>query len=77
MMPRVCWSVRRQLSAFHDGELPVGDQIAVQAHLRECPACAAEARELDELGSCLRTGALSAAVSPRRGRIFLRSSSAG
>ena len=64
MMPRACWQVRRQLSAFHDGELPVGDQIAVQAHLRECPACAAEARELDDLGSCLRAGALSVAVEP-------------
>jgi hypothetical protein len=64
MMPRVCWQVRRQLSAFHDGELPVGDQIAVQAHLRECPACAAEARELDDLGHGLRTGALSVAVQP-------------
>jgi len=64
MMPRTCWQVRRQLSAFHDGELPVGDQIAVQAHLRECPECAADARELDELGSCLRNGALSAAVEP-------------
>jgi hypothetical protein len=64
MMPRGCWQVRRQLSAFHDGELPVGEQIAVQAHLRECPACTAEARELDDLGSCVRTGALSVAVEP-------------
>jgi hypothetical protein len=62
MMPRGCWHVRRQLSAFHDGELPVGEQIAVQAHLRECPACAADAREIDELGRCLRAGALSVGV---------------
>jgi len=64
MMPRVCWHVRRQLSAFHDGELPVGDQIAVQSHLRECPACAAEARELHDLGNCLRVGAWSVGVQP-------------
>jgi len=64
MMPRACWYVRRQLSAFHDGELPVGDQIAVQAHLRECPACAAEVREIDDLGSCLRAGALATGVQP-------------
>jgi hypothetical protein len=63
-MPRACWQVRRQLSAFHDGELPVGDQIAVQAHLRECPECAAEARELDDLGACLRAGALSVDAEP-------------
>lgn len=62
MKPRACLQVRRQLSAFHDGELPVGDQIAVQAHLRECPACAAEAREMDELGTSLRAGALSVGV---------------
>ena len=64
MMARACWQIRRQLSAFHDGELPVGEQIALQAHLRECPACAAEAREMDALGSCLRAGALSASVGP-------------
>lgn len=64
MMPRGCWHVRRRLSAFHDGELPVGEQIAVQAHLRECPACAAEARELEDLGNCLRTGASSTGVQP-------------
>jgi Putative zinc-finger len=64
MMARACRQVRRQLSAFHDGELPLGDQIAVQAHLRECPACAAESRELDELANCLRTGALSVAAPP-------------
>ena len=64
MMARGCRHVRRQLSAFHDGELPVGEQIAVQAHLRECPACAAEAREIDDLGSCLRAGVLAASVGP-------------
>lgn len=57
MMARACRPIRRQLSAFHDGELPVGDQIAVQAHLRECPECAGEAREMDALGSWLRAGA--------------------
>ncbi len=64
MMARACWAVRRQLSAFHDGELPVGDQIAVQAHLRECLACAAEVRELDDLGVGLRAGATATSVNP-------------
>jgi hypothetical protein len=66
MMAQACREVRRQLSAFHDGELPVGDQIAVQAHLRECPACAAEVRELEELGSCLRAGAMMSEVGPEQ-----------
>jgi hypothetical protein len=56
--------MRRQLSAFHDGELPVGEQIALQAHLRECPDCAAVVREMDDLAACVRAGALAAEVSP-------------
>jgi hypothetical protein len=52
------------LSAFHDGELPVGEQIAVQAHVRECPSCAGELSEMDDLGSCLRAGALALGVRP-------------
>jgi hypothetical protein len=63
-MAHPCRKIRRRLSAFHDGELPVGEQIAVQAHVRECPACAAEMRALDELGSCLRAGALATEFQP-------------
>jgi hypothetical protein len=62
MMARGCRQVRRQLSAFHDGELPVGEQIAFQAHLRECPACAAELREIEQVGACLREGSPCAGV---------------
>jgi hypothetical protein len=64
MMARNCRWVRRQLSAFHDGELPVGDQIAVQAHLRDCPVCAGEAGDVEAVGSFLRAGALSTKVEP-------------
>ena len=51
----------------------------VQAHLRECPACAAETRELDELGSCLRDRRVGdGSVQPRgRWRACRRRSSAG
>ena len=49
-----CGFVRRQLSAYHDGELSVGEQIAVETHLRACPSCEAAARELDALGGLLR-----------------------
>ncbi|HEY3384510.1 MAG TPA: zf-HC2 domain-containing protein [Vicinamibacterales bacterium] len=62
MMASSCRHIRRQLSAFHDGELPVGEQIAVQAHLRECPACATEARDFDAIGASLRVGAVSSVV---------------
>jgi hypothetical protein len=62
MMAQACRKTRRQLSAFHDGELPTGEQIAIRAHLKECPACAAEMRDLDALRSCLRAGALATEV---------------
>jgi hypothetical protein len=65
MMAQGCRKIRRQLSAYQDGELPVGEHIAVQTHLRTCPACAAELRELDELGACLRAGALATEEQPQ------------
>lgn len=58
-----CGAVRRRVSAFHDGELPVGEQIAVEAHLRGCQACAGHSRDLRELGDLVRFG--SAEVSER------------
>jgi len=67
MMARSCRSVRRLLSAFHDGELPIGDQIAVQSHLRQCRSCADEARDYALLGSVVRDG--SAAVGVERDRL--------
>lgn len=56
MTAHTCRTIRRQLAAFHDGELAVGDQIAVQTHLRHCASCAAEARELTLLSSMVRAG---------------------
>ena len=53
-----CGTVRRRLSAFHDGELPVEAQVAVEAHLRGCQACTAEAAELRELGDVVRAGSV-------------------
>ena len=35
-----CAAARRRLHAFHDGELPIGEQIAMAAHLDLCRACA-------------------------------------
>lgn len=51
-----CRTVRRQLSAHRDGELPVAEQIAVEAHLRTCKACAAEVVDFEALGALLRRG---------------------
>ena len=58
-----CGAVGRRVSAFHDGELPVEEQIAVEAHLRGCLTCAGHARDLRELGDLVRFG--SAEVSER------------
>jgi anti-sigma factor RsiW len=56
--PLTCTATRRRLHAFYDGELPVDDQIAVQAHMDWCDACAATLEDLRFLGTALRLGAL-------------------
>jgi len=57
MTPKTCSAVRRRLSAFHDGELPIEERTAVQEHLRTCVPCADEAQSLKELSSALRLAA--------------------
>jgi hypothetical protein len=52
-----CAAVQRRLSAFHDRELPVGDLIAVEGHLHDCPPCARDLRALQDIGSALRVAA--------------------
>lgn len=42
-----------QLSALIDGELSLVAREAVSAHLRECPACAAQQEELVEVAAAL------------------------
>lgn len=48
-----------RLDAYHDGELPPAERSAVEAHLRDCPACAAE------LAAIRRTSGALLAVAPR------------
>lgn len=45
----LCAAFTRRLEAYHDGELPVDEQIAVGSHLADCAACNATVRELREL----------------------------
>ena len=52
-----CAAARRRLHAFHDQELPVGDQIAVSSHLEWCDRCAASFAELRLLRETLRLSA--------------------
>lgn len=65
MRARSCGAVRRQLSAYHDGELPVEEQIAVEGHLRQCSSCQAEERELRSLSAMIRGAAAPAMPSER------------
>jgi Putative zinc-finger len=55
MTPLDCRAARRRLQAFHDDELSVSDQIAVNAHLERCRECCLSLRDLRALGAALRT----------------------
>jgi hypothetical protein len=56
-----CSAVRRRLAEYHDGELTIDQRVAIQSHLRACPACAAEARGLDAVATALRAAAVECA----------------
>lgn len=56
MTPWACTEVRRQLEAFHDQELTIDDQVAVEQHLDWCDECAAACEDLRSLQSVLVTG---------------------
>jgi len=43
----------RQLSAYHDGELPPEERRRLEAHLTRCEACARELRSLRRLSQAL------------------------
>ena len=55
-----CASTRRRLQAFHDEELPIGQQIAVSTHVEWCPRCAGALADIREIGAALQT-----ALTPR------------
>jgi hypothetical protein len=58
MKPLTCAAARRRLHAFHDGELGVADQIAVEAHIDWCDDCATALADFRLMGTALRVGAL-------------------
>lgn len=57
MTPLGCAAVRRQLTDYHDRELPVQRLIAIETHLDGCASCAADAARLRLIGDALRDGA--------------------
>jgi hypothetical protein len=52
-----CAAVLRRLAAFYDRELPIGEMIAIETHVQECPPCAKELRALRSVGDALRDAA--------------------
>ncbi len=46
----------RQLSAYHDGELPAAEAVELERHLARCEACAAELRKLRAMSQLLSSG---------------------
>jgi hypothetical protein len=52
-----CAAVRRRLAAFHDRELPVAEMISVESHLKDCPPCGRELRQIQSVGDALRLAA--------------------
>ena len=60
MKPLTCASTRRRLQAFHDRELGVADQIAVNAHLEWCDGCAEALEDFRAVGAALHS------LAPRR-----------
>jgi Putative zinc-finger len=46
MLTMNCADVRRELSAYHDEEMSIGQRIAMRDHLDNCPGCAVEADDL-------------------------------
>ena len=43
----------QRLSAYHDGEVSEAERVSLEAHLEECPACAAELNRLRRLSDLL------------------------
>ena len=65
-----CQTARRQLQAFHDGELSLTEQVAVLAHVEGCARCMSTLTELRVIGHSLR-------VLARRRRADMESVRAG
>jgi hypothetical protein len=49
-----CDYARPRLDAFVDGELPMGDQVLVETHLRWCHTCAARIEDAQTIGASIR-----------------------
>jgi anti-sigma factor RsiW len=65
-----CHDAQNLIHAYHDSELDLANSLAVEEHLRECPACAAVLERQRALRAAIHAGSLSyPAPSDLRGRI--------
>jgi mycothiol system anti-sigma-R factor len=67
-----CAAFEARLQPYVDGELPVAETTAADAHLAECPACAEAARAERELRALLRRQPREAAPPELRVRVTAR-----
>jgi hypothetical protein len=51
-----CEAAREMLQPFVDLELPVGEQVVLESHLRWCDTCAARVEDMRLIGAALRLG---------------------
>ena len=65
-----CETARELLDAFVDSELPVADQVMVEAHLRWCTSCRARVEDMSAIGAVVRMGAPGAHAAPVEERMF-------
>lgn len=59
-----CDAARELLQPFLDLELPMAEQVELEAHLRWCETCAAHVEDLRLIGAALRVGAAAPPVHP-------------
>ena len=59
-----CDAAREMLQPFVDRELPMAEQVELEAHLRWCETCAARVEDLRLIGAALRVGAAVPPVHP-------------
>ena len=73
MTPLTCAAAQRRLQEFHDGELPVGEQIAVQGHVDSCRVCADTLEDIQFVGRGAQDRSAGAAICcpTRRRRRFV------
>jgi putative zinc finger protein len=57
-----CQYAREMLEPFVDGELPVSEQVALEAHLRWCDTCRARLEDIRLIGSAVRLGSAASAA---------------